>query len=83
MDFIGLGSSFLISLIAGLGNSVIDRVVNNKSLAKRISNCFLKAVDRWDVAEDVKEGVKVKELERFSDLEIYFKNPAKGINSKQ
>lgn len=82
MDFIGLGSSFLISLIAGLGNSVIDRVVNNKSLAKRISNCFLKAVDRWDVAEDVKEGVKVKELERFSDLEIYFKNPAKGINPK-
>lgn len=82
MDFIGLSSSFLISLIAGVGNSVIDRVVNNKSLSKRISNCFRKAVDRWDVTEDVKEGVKVKELKRFSDLEMYLKNPTKGINPK-
>lgn len=82
MDFIGLGSSFLISLIAGVGNSVIDRVVNNKSLSKRISNCFRKAADRWDVTEDVKEGVKVKELKRFSDLEMYLKNPTKGINPK-
>lgn len=82
MDFIGLASNFVISLIAGLGNSVIDRVVDNKSFEKRIKDCFHKAVDRWDVAEDVKEGVKIKELERFSDLEIYLKDPAKGINPK-
>lgn len=82
MDFIGLASSFVISLIAGLGNSVIDRVVDNKSLEKRIKECFCKAVDRWNVAEDIKEGVKAKGLERLSDLKIYLKNPAKGINPK-
>lgn len=82
MDFIDLASSFVISLIAGFGNSVIDHVVGNKSLEKRIKACFHKAVDVWDVAEDVKDGVKVKELEHFSDFEMYLKNPAKGINPK-
>lgn len=82
MDFIGLASSFSISLIAGLGNSVIDRVVDNKPLAKRITDCFRKAVDRWDVAEDVKDSVKVKELKHLSYLDNYIENPAKGINPK-
>ena len=82
MDFIGLASSFVISLIAGLGNSAFDRVVGNKSLAKRIKACFCEAVDRWNVAEDVKDSVKAKEFEYFSDLENYLKNPAKGIHPK-
>lgn len=82
MNFISVASSFVISLIAGLCNSAIDRVAGNKSLEKRIIVCFRKAVDRWDVSEDVKDGVKVKALERLSDLEIYLKNPAKGINPK-
>ena len=82
MDFLSLASSFVISLIAGFGNSAIDRVVGNKSLAKRIKACFCKAVDRWNVAEDVKDSVKTKEFEYFSDLENYLKNPAKGIHPK-
>lgn len=82
MDFIGLASSFVISLIAGLGNSAIDRVVGNKSLEKCIKACFHRAVDRWNVPEDVKKGVNVKELEHLSDLERYLKNPEKGINPK-
>lgn len=82
MDFSGIASSFVISLIAGLGNSGIDRVMDNQSLEKRINVCFRKAVDRWDVAEDIKDGVKIKELEHFLALEKYFKNPAKGINPK-
>lgn len=82
MDFIDLASSFVISLIAGLGNSVIDHVVGNKSLEKRIKVCFRKAVDRWDVAEDVKDGVKDSGFERLSDLEKYLKNPAEGIHPK-
>lgn len=82
MDFLGLASSLVISLIAGLGNSAIDRVVGNKSLAKRIKACFCKAVDRWSVAEDVKDCVKSKEFEYFSDLDNYLKDPAKGINPK-
>lgn len=82
IDFIDLASSFVISLIAGLGNSFIDRVVGNKSLERRIKVCFRKAVERWDVARDVKDGIKVKELKYFSDLERYLKNPAKGINPR-
>lgn len=82
MDFIGVASSFVISLIAGLGNSAINRVVANQSLEKRINICFRKAMDRWNVAEDVKDCVKIKELEHFSALEKYFKNPANGINPK-
>ena len=82
MDFIDLASSFVISLIAGLGNSAIDRVVDNKSLEKRIKICFHKAVEQWDVSKDVKDSVKIKELEHFLELERYLKNPAKGINPK-
>lgn len=82
MDFIGLASSFVISLIAGFGNSFIDSVVYNKSLEKRIKDCFRRAVDRWNVAEDIKDCVKAKEFEYFSDLENYLKNPAKGIHPK-
>lgn len=82
MDFIDLASSFVISLIAGLGNSAIDRVVDNKSLEKRIKICFHKAVEQWDVSKDVKDSVKIKELEHFLELEKYLKNPAKGIHPK-
>ncbi|MBD5350284.1 MAG: ATP-binding protein [Bacteroides sp.] len=82
MDFIDLASSFVISLIAGLGNSAIDRVVDNKSLEKRIKICFHKAVKQWDVSKDVKDSVKIKELEHFLELEKYLKNPAKGTHPK-
>lgn len=82
MDFINFTSNFVISLIAGFGNSVIDRIIENNSLEERIKVCFHKAVDRWNVAEDVKDGFKAKELARLFDLEMYLKNPAKGINPK-
>lgn len=82
MDFIDLTSNFVISLIAGLGNSAIDRVLDNKSLEERIKVCFCKAVDRWNVAEVIKEDAKVKAQDRLADLNMYLKNPAKGINPK-
>ena len=75
--------SFLISVAAGNLPTVKELLSENKSVDKALKKCFKRAVEKWDVIEELRESTRNNPEKFFSDLKEYLSHSSKGRHPKQ
>lgn len=75
--------SFLISVAAGNLPTVKELLSKNRTVDKALKKCFQKAVEKWDVIDELKESTKENLEKYFSDLREYLTYSPKGRHPKQ
>lgn len=75
--------SFLISVAAGNIPTIKDMKSKNECIDKALKKCFKRAVEKWDVIEELREST-IENYEKFlSDLSEYVTHSPQGRHPKQ
>lgn len=74
--------SFIVSLLSDLVPAIKEKVERNKSLSEKIDDCLMRAIDRWDVTEDLKRSTRLQPFRYKILLKNYIQHPEKGIHPK-
>lgn len=74
--------SFIVSMLSDLVPAIKEKVERNKSLSEKIDDCLMRAIDRWDVTEDLKRSTRLQPIRYKILLKNYIQHPEKGIHPK-
>lgn len=74
--------SFIVSMLSDLVPAIKEKVERNKSLSEKIDDCLMRAIDRWDVTEDLKRSIRFQPIRYKILLKNYIQHPEKGIHPK-
>ena len=72
--------SFILSMLSDLVPAIKEKVERNKSLSEKIDDCLMRAIERWNAPEELKQSVRIKPIQYKSLLKEYLQHPEKGIH---
>lgn len=74
--------SFIVSMLLDLVPAIKEKVERNKSLSEKIDDCLMRAIERWNAPEELKQSVRIEPIQYKSRLKEYLQHPEKGIHPK-
>lgn len=82
MEFDEIIINFAINIGAGLIPELINHIKSNKNLEDRINNAFQKALNRWEVSQELRNLLHCDALRYYSDLKDYLGDNQKARHPK-
>ena len=70
--------SFIVSMLSDLVPAIKEKVERNKSLSEKIDDCLMRAIERWNAPEELKQSVRIEPIQYKSRLKEYLQHPEKG-----
>lgn len=71
---------FIFSILVEVRSIVREKLERNRSLSDKIDDCLMRAIERWNAPEELKQSVRIEPIQYKSRLKEYLQHPEKGIH---
>lgn len=71
---------FIFSILVEIRSLVREKLERNKSLSDKIDDCLMRAIERWNAPEELKQSVRIEPIQYKSRLKEYLLHPEVGIH---
>jgi len=76
MEAIGL----IVSILSWIAPAIREKVERDKSLSDKIDDCLGRAIDQWNVSEELKRSTRLEPIRYKVKLKDYILHPEQGID---
>ena len=71
---------FIFSILVEVRSIAREKLERNRSLSDKIDDCLMRAIERWNAPEELKQSVRLEPIQYKSRLKEYLLHPEVGIH---